>query len=116
MATTTTLLEGKPAVRRLSRRRPWAATLLFIGPALVYFALFILYPLASTFYYAFHRIAPAGGRLMTTFVGLENFQDLLTDTIFFQAVRNSLTWGVVGPALELVTATVLAFVVYYKVP
>ncbi len=116
MATTTTLLEAKPAVHRRSRRRPWAATLLFIGPALAYFALFILYPLSSTFYYAFHRIAPAGGRLVTTFVGLENFQDLLTDTIFFQAVRNSLTWGVAGPALELVTATVLAFVVYYKVP
>jgi ABC-type sugar transport system permease subunit len=114
--TTTTLLEAKPAVRRHSRRRPWAATLLFIGPALAYFALFVLYPLGSTFYYAFHRIAPAGGRLVTTFVGLENFRDLLTDTIFFQAVRNSLTWGVAGPALELVTATVLAFVVYYKVP
>jgi multiple sugar transport system permease protein/raffinose/stachyose/melibiose transport system permease protein len=89
---------------------------MFIGPALVYFALFILYPLGSTFYYAFHTIAPAGGKLVSTFVGLENFRDLLTDTIFFQAIRNSLTWGVVGPILELVTATTLAFVVYYRVP
>ncbi len=114
--TTTAFTEAKPPTRRVSRRRPWAATVMFIGPALLYFAVFILYPLSSTFYYAFHRIAPAGGKLVTTFVGLENFQDLLSDLIFFQAVRNSLTWGVVGPVLELVTATVLAFVVYYKVP
>ena len=114
--TTTTLTHAQPAARRQTQRRPWAATALFIGPALIYFALFILYPLGSTFYYAFQTIAPSGGKLTTTFVGLKNFQALLTDPIFFQAVRNSLTWGVVGPALELVTATILAFVVYYKVP
>jgi multiple sugar transport system permease protein/raffinose/stachyose/melibiose transport system permease protein len=88
----------------------------FIGPALVYFALFTIYPLVATFYYAFHRIAPSGGRLVTTFVGLENFRDLLTDPIFFLAVRNSLTWGVVGPSIEMVTALTLAFVIYYRVP
>jgi raffinose/stachyose/melibiose transport system permease protein len=117
MATTTTALaNAAPTAQRQTRRRPWAATAIFIGPALLYFALFVLYPLSSTFYYAFHRIAPAGGKLVSTFVGLDNFRALATDTIFFQAVRNSLIWGFVGPALELVVAVVLAFVVYYKVP
>lgn len=97
-------------------RRPWAAIALFIGPAMAYYAVFFLYPLLTTFYYAFHRIAPSGGRLVTSFVGLQNFQALLTDTVFFQAVRNTATWGVVGPVLEMVTATGLALAVYYRTP
>lgn len=113
-----TLTPSVPAALRAPRaqRHPWAATVLFIGPAVVYFALFTIYPLLATFYYAFHRIAPAAGRLVTTFVGLENFRDLLGDPIFFLAVRNSLTWGVVGPSIEMVTALTLAFVIYYRVP
>jgi len=105
-----------PAARRAGMRRPWAATALFIGPAVLYFGFFTIYPLLSSFYYAFHTIAPAGGRLVTTYVGLDNFKALLADPIFFLAVRNSLTWGVVGPAIELVTAATLAFLIYYRVP
>lgn len=97
-------------------RQPWAMAALFIGPAIVYFSIFSLYPLLSTFYYAFQNISPQGGKLVTTFVGLKNFQNLLTDPIFFTAIRNSLTWAVAGPILEMVTATLLAFVVYYRVP
>jgi multiple sugar transport system permease protein/raffinose/stachyose/melibiose transport system permease protein len=116
MATTTAAATHPLPATRQGARRPWAATALFIAPAMIYFGLFTVYPLLATLYYAFHRIAPQGGRLVTTFVGLENFQDLLADRIFFTAVRNSLTWGVVGPSIELVTALALAFVVYYRVP
>jgi len=109
-------LSSAPAVRRTRAQRPWAATVLFIAPAMIYFGLFTIYPLVSTFYYAFHNIAPSAGKLVTTFVGLANFKDLLTDPIFATAVRNSLTWGVVGPSIEMFTGIVLAFVVYYRVP
>ena len=105
-----------PAARRASLRRPWAETALFIGPAVIYFGFFTIYPLLSTFYYAFHTIAPAGGKLVATYVGLDNFKALLGDPIFFTAVKNSLIWGVVGPAIEFVTAASLAFLVYYRVP
>jgi ABC-type sugar transport system permease subunit len=116
---TTTLPPPSAALTRprLHRpRRPWAATAMFIGPAILYFAFFTIYPLLSTFYYAFHTIGLAGGKLVATYVGLANFKALWVDPIFFLAVRNSLIWGVVGPVIELVTAAALAFIIYYRVP
>jgi len=89
---------------------------LFLGPVMVYYAIFVIYPLLATFYYSLHNISPVGGEVVTTFVGLQNFKDLFSDDIFFRAVRNTATWGVAGPTLEMLTATTLAFVVYFKVP
>jgi raffinose/stachyose/melibiose transport system permease protein len=102
--------------RRHRPNRPWAATIMFIGPAVAYFGFFTIYPLLSTFYYAFHTVGLFGGRLAATYVGLANFKALLADPIFFLAVRNSLIWGIVGPVIELLTASTLAFAVFYRVP
>ena len=98
------------------RSKPWKAIFAFIAPALIFYVVFTLYPLASTFYYAFHRIEPVRGELVTTFVGLENFQDLATDRIFRRSVQNTLIWGTAGPTLEVVTALGLALLVYFRVP
>jgi multiple sugar transport system permease protein/raffinose/stachyose/melibiose transport system permease protein len=120
MMTTDSLLGASklPATvsKRKAHRKPWAAITFFIAPAMLFYAVFILYPLLSTFYYSMTHIAPAGGKLVTTFVGLENFRALAKDSIFFLAARNTLLWGVVGPAIEMVVATLLAMVVYFKVP
>lgn len=97
-------------------RRPWSAIALFIGPVMAFYAVFILYPLLATFYYSFHTIQPMGGELRTTFVGLENFRALLQDDIFFLSVKNTTIWAIVGPAIELLTALALAFIVYFRAP
>ncbi len=102
--------------KRRRIRKPWGAIILFIGPVMVYYALFILYPVAQTFYYSVHTIQPVEGRLVTTFVGLENFRSLFSDKIFLRAVKNTLTWGIAGPTLEMITAATLAFLVYFQVP
>jgi len=84
---------------------------------MVYYAIFVIYPLLATFYYSLHNISPVGGKVVTTFVGIENYRNLLTDDIFVsKAVRNTLLWGLVGPTIEMLTATTLAFLVYFKVP
>jgi multiple sugar transport system permease protein/raffinose/stachyose/melibiose transport system permease protein len=57
-----------------------------------------------------------GGKLVTTFVGLQNFQELFADKIFFLAARNTLLWGAVGPTIEMLAAVTLAMVVYFRVP
>jgi ABC-type sugar transport system permease subunit len=89
---------------------------MFLGPALAFFGFFTVYPLVSSFYYAFHTVGLFGGRLTATYVGLANFKALLADPIFFLAVRNSLIWGIVGPVLEMLTAAGLALLIYYRVP
>ncbi len=90
--------------------------LIFIGPALLYYGIFIVYPVLSTVFNAFHTIQPQRGRLVTTFVGLRNFRELLKDEIFSMSVRHTLIWAVVGPIIEMITAVTLAFIVYFRVP
>lgn len=102
--------------RRRTGRRPWGAITLFIAPAMIFFALFVLYPLLATVYYSFHNIVPIGGQLQTVFAGLDNYRALLTDEVFHLSVKNTLIWGVAGPIFEMSTALTLAFLVYYKVP
>lgn len=99
-------------------RKPWGAILLFLGPIMLYYIIFILYPLGATVYYSFHRIEPLPGRqgLTTTYVEFENFDDLDDDWRFERAVKNTLKWGIIGPAIEMLTALTLALVVYFKVP
>jgi multiple sugar transport system permease protein/raffinose/stachyose/melibiose transport system permease protein len=105
-----------PAARSRTKRRPWGAILLFIAPAMIFYAIFVLYPLLATFYYSLNKIAPVGGKLVTTFVGLQNFRELFSDKIFFLSARNTLLWGAVGPTVEMLVATTLAMVVYFRVP
>src|SRR6266498_2494902 len=90
------------AVRQSASRKPWGAIILFIAPAMIVYIIFVLYPLLATFYYSLHQIAPTGGKVVTSFVGLLNYQELFKDTIFFQAARNTLLWGAAGPAIEMV--------------
>lgn len=97
-------------------RKPWGAIILFIAPAMIYYTIFVLYPLLATFYYSVNQIAPAGGKLVTTFVGLQNYIELFKDEIFFRAAKNTLLWGAVGPTIEMLVATSLAILVYFRVP
>lgn len=90
--------------------------LFFIAPAMIYYSIFIIYPILATVFNSFHNIAPKGGRLVTTFVGLKNFTDLFNDEIFGMAVQHTLIWAIIGPVMEMLTATLLAFVVYFRVP
>ena len=73
---------------------------LFLAPALLVTAVFIIYPVISVFYYSFTNydiITPP------VWVGLKNFQALLTDDTFWMALRNSLIYLIVTPTLILLS-------------
>jgi len=107
---------SKPVTQKPIGRKHWGAIILFIAPAMIYYTIFVLYPLVATFYYSVNNIAPAGGKLVTTFVGLQNYIELFKDEIFFRAAKNTLLWGAVGPMIEMLVATSLAILVYFRVP
>jgi ABC-type sugar transport system permease subunit len=93
---------------------PWGAVSVFLAPALLVYAAFTAYPVARTFWNAFHKVLP-GGR--ETFVGADNFARILgQDRIFWQAVRNTVTWALVSPGVEVGIALLLALALYTKVP
>lgn len=99
---------------RLGRR--WGPTALFIAPVMIFYGLFSLYPIGATLYYSLHKVVPSAGTVVTLYVGLDNFRQMFTDEIFLQAIRNTATWGVVGPAIELLASTTLALIIFFKVP
>jgi putative chitobiose transport system permease protein len=80
---------------------------LFLAPALVLIAVFVLYPIASVVYYSFTSydiVRPP------VFVGLDNYRQLVADPTFWKALTNSLVYLIATPTL-IVLSIVLAIVV-----
>lgn len=78
-----------PPKRRFSltymqKRNLWG--FVFAIPALVFFALFAIYPILRTFYLSFFEFSVVDPPV---YVGLENFRNLEDDTRFHQAIINS---------------------------
>ncbi len=69
---------------------------LFLAPALIVTAIFILYPIISVVYFSFTDydiVRPP------VWIGLKNYIDLAHDDIFWLALRNSLIYLVATPTL-----------------
>jgi ABC-type sugar transport system permease subunit len=110
-------LIGGQRGRAVSLWRPeGVAVVLFLGPAMVLFLVFVLYPVVLTFYNSFHTLRADLG-FKTEFVGLANFTEILQeDEVFRRAVVNTLVWGVAGAVLEISFGLVLAACLYFRVP
>jgi alpha-glucoside transport system permease protein len=82
---------GKRAVNNLRRQgyvRPW----LFLGPALIILAIYLLYPVIETLRLSFFD---RGGE---NFAGASNYQWAATDREFRQSIFNNILWLAVVPA------------------
>jgi putative chitobiose transport system permease protein len=101
---------GHSASRALLRPAllPW----LFLAPALLLLALFTFWPVLWGSYLAFTEY-----NFLTPprWVGLANFEDLLEDPVFFISLKNSLTYLLIVPAIQL-GAIVLAVLVNNALP
>jgi alpha-glucoside transport system permease protein len=73
----------------------------FVGPALVILAVFLVYPVINTI------VISLGDRQGKGFVGLDNYEFVFTDESMLRAIRNTLGWIVIVPAVA--TAIGLAF-------
>jgi ABC-type sugar transport system permease subunit len=104
------------ARRRPGGGRPWGAIAVFIGPTLALYLAVTIYPILVTFYNSFHTLRMDLG-MQYEFVGLEHFREILgSDEVFWRAARNSLTWGVVAPVVDIPLALGLALILYHRVP
>ncbi len=94
--------------------RPLGAIVAFLLPALTVYVAFTAYPVVRTIWNSFHQVLP---NRADAFVGTANYEALLTsDTIFWRAVENTLTWAIASPLLEVSIALLLALALYAKVP
>ncbi|TFE00621.1 carbohydrate ABC transporter permease [Jeotgalibacillus salarius] len=61
---------------------------LFVSPALIVYALYVIYPILATLNYSFYDWS---GSNVGTFIGLQNYVQLFNDSIFWTALLNN-TW------------------------
>ncbi|HEX6332395.1 MAG TPA: sugar ABC transporter permease [Actinomycetota bacterium] len=67
----------------------------FVGPALVLLAVFLVYPVFRTFLASFQS------RNSTEFVGFENYQFVFTDNVMLTAIRNTAGWMILVPIVAV---------------
>ena len=82
-------------------------------PFFLFFAAFSLYPRLDTAWVSLHDV-----RLSTydqqTWIGLDNYSDLLTNEFFWNALRNTFTIGVISTVPQLCMALGLAHLLNYR--
>lgn len=86
---------------RFRRTLVWYA---FIAPVFILFAIFVLYPTVKTFQLAFFREVATKQQ----FVGMAQFQRLLTDQVFIGALLNTVLLGVAFLVIIIPLGLVLA--------
>ena len=81
---------GVPVARGRVRRRPRSlAPLWFIAPAALFFATFVLWPIADSIWISLHDWD--GVRPMR-WVGVGNYRELFSDDVFYTALINNFYW------------------------
>ena len=88
------------------------AAYLFMLPSLLILALFVVLPIAQAAWISLHNWSL--GNAQQPFVGLENYQDLLGDERFWNALRNTLVYTVGVVPAQVVLALVFALMLNEK--
>lgn len=83
------------------RLKPW----FYILPAYLAIAIFVIYPAVQTFIYSFKTKV---GFPAETWVGLENYKDLLSSDAFRQTLFNTLLWIIFVPAAVVILGLLVA--------
>ena len=97
------IVGAEMVVRRLPKRaqpsvRPW----IWVGPAIFFVAVILVYPMAGTLVRSFFD------RKGETFVGLGNFTSLLGDQGILIVLRNNVLWLLLYPGLVLIFGLLMA--------
>jgi cellobiose transport system permease protein len=93
--------------QRLNQLDVKVSPYLYIAPFFILFALVGLYPLLYTAWVSLHKWS-FGSDKPEEFVGLENFRVLWHDTIFWNAVKNTVSIFVISSGTQIVLALFLA--------
>jgi raffinose/stachyose/melibiose transport system permease protein len=88
--------------------------LLFLLPAFLFLSLFLVYPIARSAYYSLFNWK--GLSAAVDYIGLENYQRLITDTIFLKAVKNGILIVIFSLLIQLPLAMGLALIVGRDIP
>lgn len=84
----------------------------YILPSLILFLIFVIYPFLKTIFQSFFLSNNLGQ--LTSFVGLENYLDLLNDTNYLKTVRTTFLYVVMTVPVTITISLILAVISNYK--
>ena len=87
---------------------------LFTLPYLIFFTVFVAYPVGFAFYLTVHSWNIV--RPEKPFVGFRNYERLLSDELFYKALQNTFVFLIVHIPLQIAVALLLAVVLNQKIP
>ncbi|MCR0983713.1 carbohydrate ABC transporter permease [Roseomonas populi] len=87
---------------------------LMLGPAMLLLVAFTHYPVVATFWHSFFS-TPRGAR-PSRFVGVENYEVLAADPIFWQALTNNLIYALGTVPISIALALAMALWVNGRIP
>jgi raffinose/stachyose/melibiose transport system permease protein len=118
VSATTIPIEARPKAnkpRLNARQRGDLRTIaLFLTPAFIFYFLFIVFPIIQAIYVSFFQWKGFGPP--TTFVGLDNYAQILGDKYFVKGVINALLIVVLSICVQLPLALTLALMVGRRLP
>ena len=79
----------------------------FVAVALLVFCVFTVYPVVSAFFTSFHEYKPLG----STFVGLQNYKDTFTNSLFYKAITNTVVYTLFTVPLSLLISFCVAILI-----
>jgi len=82
------------------RRRIFATPYLFLAPALVLLAIFVIYPIIAVVYYSFTDYDIVRPPVP---IGFDNYRQLVSDGTFWLALQHSLVYLIVTPILIILS-------------
>ncbi|WP_256756625.1 carbohydrate ABC transporter permease [Cohnella sp. WQ 127256] len=80
----------------------------FVAPILIFFFVFLLYPLLYTFHISFYEwngIDP-----IKKFIGFDNYKSMFYDPLFYQSLRNFLVLCVLVITIQMLLGFLLAYI------
>ncbi|TDO44325.1 multiple sugar transport system permease protein [Kribbella sp. VKM Ac-2527] len=99
---------ASPTARRRARRRTYLWSYVYLAPMMVLLLAFIVYPIIASLGYTFYRWNGIGDP--SNFVGLDNFRQIVNDSIFWRSLGHTFVYAAVVVPVQLVLALALALV------
>lgn len=95
----------------MNKRREARIGYLFASPWFLGMAIFLLYPLSASIYFSLCDYSVLKPPM---YIGLDNYRELVHDTVFLKTVVNTLVYAVIAIPIGLVSALVLAMLLNAK--
>jgi ABC-type sugar transport system permease subunit len=106
--------KNKAVVKNKINPRDLTISILFLAPAIIICTVFIIYPVADTFFLSFRKWNGMYG-VAKEFIGLENYIKIFKDKLFWNAMLNSLYFMIGGFVILMPLAFGLALLITSKI-